>query len=75
MLVEVLGEKPMPTLPRVEAGREATVFFADDSAVARKEIVTVLDKLGVKYNRPTMAWKPGQADRHGQSRSSRSARR
>lgn len=49
VLVEVLGEKPMPTLPTVETGREATVFFADDSTVARKEIISVLDKLGVKY--------------------------
>jgi two-component system chemotaxis response regulator CheV len=49
VLVEVLGEKPMPTLPQMEVGREATVFFADDSAVARKEIVAVLDKLGMKY--------------------------
>ncbi len=49
VLVEVLGEKPVPTLPRVEAQREMTVFFADDSVVARKEIVSVLDKMGVKY--------------------------
>lgn len=49
VLVEVLGEKPMPTLPQTDVGREATVFFADDSTVARKEIVSVLDKLGMKY--------------------------
>lgn len=49
VLVEVLGEKAMPTLPTVEAGHDATVFFADDSSVARKEIISVLDKLGVKY--------------------------
>jgi len=49
VLVEVLGEKALPNLPRVEAGREVTVFFADDSTVARKEIVSVLEKLGVKY--------------------------
>ncbi len=49
VLVEVLGERPMPILPTIEAGREATVFFADDSAVARKEIISVLDKLGMKY--------------------------
>jgi two-component system chemotaxis response regulator CheV len=49
VLVEVLGEKAMPVLPQLEAGREATIFFADDSAVARKEIVSVLDSLGVKY--------------------------
>ncbi len=49
VLVEVLGEKPVPTLPRMEAQNELTVFFADDSTVARKEIVSVLDKIGVKY--------------------------
>lgn len=49
VLVEVLGEKAMPTLPTVEPGRDATVFFADDSSVARKEIISVLDKLGAKY--------------------------
>lgn len=49
VLVEVLGEKAMPALPHVELTREATVFFADDSSVARKEIMSVLDKLGVKY--------------------------
>lgn len=49
VLVEVLGEKPVPTLPRVDVQREITVFFADDSVVARKEIVSVLDKMGVKY--------------------------
>lgn len=49
VLVEVLGEKAMPVLPQIEPGREATVFFADDSTVARKEIVSVLDRLGMKY--------------------------
>jgi two-component system chemotaxis response regulator CheV len=49
VLVEVLGEKAMPNLPKVEVGRDVTVFFADDSSVARKEIVSVLDKLGIKY--------------------------
>jgi two-component system chemotaxis response regulator CheV len=49
ILVEVLGEKIVPSLPQIEALRDATVFFADDSVVARKEIVSVLDKLGLKY--------------------------
>lgn len=49
VLAEVLGEKPMPVMPQLEQTRDLTVFFADDSAVARKEIITVLDKLGVKY--------------------------
>lgn len=49
VLVEVQGEKLMPPLPRVEFAREPTVFFADDSSVARKEIMAVLDKLGVSH--------------------------
>jgi two-component system chemotaxis response regulator CheV len=49
ILVEVLGEKAMPSLPRADITREITVFFADDSAVARKEIMSVLDQLGVKH--------------------------
>ncbi|HEX8979334.1 MAG TPA: chemotaxis protein [Parasulfuritortus sp.] len=49
VLAEVLGEKIMPTLPKVEGRQNLTVFFADDSTVARKEIVMVLDKLGIKY--------------------------
>lgn len=73
VLVEVLGEKPVPNLPRTEGARDATVFFADDSAVARKEITSVLDKLGVKYiqaNDGLDAWKKlaGMADRAGAER-------
>ena len=49
ILVEVLGEKAIPTLPTMDNAKEATVFFTDDSTVARKEIVSVLDKLGMKY--------------------------
>jgi two-component system chemotaxis response regulator CheV len=37
----------------VEAEKEQSVFFVDDSSVARKEIVMVLDKLGVKYQQAT----------------------
>lgn len=49
ILAEVLGEKPLPTLPKLDAKKETTVFFADDSTVARKEIIMVLDKLGAKH--------------------------
>jgi two-component system chemotaxis response regulator CheV len=49
ILVEVLGEKAVPSLPKVEGVRHATVFFADDSSVARKEIISVLDQMGVHY--------------------------
>jgi two-component system chemotaxis response regulator CheV len=49
VLVEVLGEKPVPVLPKAEGVRDNTIFFADDSSVARKEIMSVLDQMGVKY--------------------------
>lgn len=49
VLAEVLGEKPMPVLPQADMKQDLTVFFADDSSVARKEIIMVLDKLGIKY--------------------------
>lgn len=49
VLAEVIGEKPLPPIPPMEQAREVTVFFADDSAVARKEIVMVLEKLGLNY--------------------------
>ncbi|HRH82120.1 MAG TPA: chemotaxis protein [Thiobacillaceae bacterium] len=59
VLVEVLGEKPMPTLPSAADASDITVFFADDSLVARKEIVMVLDRLGANYiqaNNGKEAW-------------------
>ncbi len=49
VLVEILGEKDLPTLPHIETNQVTTIFFADDSIVARKEIVSVMDKLGIKY--------------------------
>lgn len=49
ILANAIGIEPIPELPPVETETERTVFFADDSSVARKEIVMVLDKLGVKY--------------------------
>jgi len=59
ILADVLGEKVMPTLPNAASGQNMTVFFADDSMVARKEIVMVLDKLGINYiqaNNGLEAW-------------------
>lgn len=60
VLVHVLGEHVMPAdLPHVTVKSDAFMFFVDDSAVARKEIVGVLDKLGMKYyqaNNGKEAW-------------------
>jgi two-component system chemotaxis response regulator CheV len=48
VLATVYGEEDVPEL--APPGRsDATVFFADDSAVARREISRVLDKLGVRH--------------------------
>lgn len=50
ILVNAFGEEPIPELERVEIDDERSVFFVDDSMVARKEISQVLDKLGVPYH-------------------------
>jgi two-component system chemotaxis response regulator CheV len=53
ILAAAFGIEPVPEMATVEMDRDTTVFFVDDSAVARKEIVMVLDKLGVKYQQAT----------------------
>lgn len=51
ILASVLGEKAPPTeLPTVQGTNDSFMFFVDDSAVARKEIVSVLDRMGAKYH-------------------------
>lgn len=51
ILSNVLGEKIAPTeLPVVHGTADSFMFFVDDSAVARKEIVNVLDRMGAKYH-------------------------
>jgi two-component system chemotaxis response regulator CheV len=49
VLATIYGEAEIPPLePIAQAG--ATVFFADDSAVARRQIVRVFDRIGVKHH-------------------------
>jgi two-component system chemotaxis response regulator CheV len=48
VLATVYGEAEVPELEPV-AHRDSAVFFTDDSSVARKEILRVLDKLGVSH--------------------------
>lgn len=50
ILVSAFGEEAIPDLESVQSARDRTVFFVDDSIVARKEIAQVLDKLGVKHH-------------------------
>jgi two-component system chemotaxis response regulator CheV len=49
ILSNVIGEDAVPHLEPVEAPRQATVFFADDSGLARKKIIEVLDKIKLPY--------------------------
>jgi len=48
ILSTAFGEDAVGKIERVEKGHEKCVFFVDDSAVARKKISEVLDKMGVK---------------------------
>jgi two-component system chemotaxis response regulator CheV len=50
ILATVIGEPIIPDLPSSQMNPETFMFFVDDSLVARKEIVSVLDKIGVKYH-------------------------
>ncbi|HSD38808.1 MAG TPA: chemotaxis protein [Rhodocyclaceae bacterium] len=49
ILAQTFGEAPVGMITPIERGNEVNVFFADDSAVARKKITEVLDKLGVHH--------------------------
>ena len=49
ILSQTFGEAPVGQISALEKGVEANVFFVDDSAVARKRIVEVLDKLGARH--------------------------
>lgn len=50
ILVKAFGESTIPKLAPVAESQERTIFFVDDSVVARREISSVLDQLGVKYH-------------------------
>ncbi|MDB5807047.1 MAG: chemotaxis signal transduction protein CheV [Betaproteobacteria bacterium] len=49
ILSNVIGEDVVPHLDPVEEKAQATVFFADDSGLARKKIMEVLDKMKLPY--------------------------
>lgn len=59
ILSTVTGEQIIPDVPKAQINPETFMFFVDDSLIARKEIVSVLDKIGVKYyqaNNGKEAW-------------------
>ena len=59
LLASALGESPIPELARFNDSADRYIFFADDSQVARKNIVSVLDRMTIKYqqaNNGLEAW-------------------
>jgi len=53
ILAAAFGIESVPDFAPIEVEKDTSVFFVDDSAVARKEIVMVLDRLGAKYQQAT----------------------
>jgi two-component system, chemotaxis family, chemotaxis protein CheV len=53
ILSDVFGEAEVGRVESAGVDKAATVFFVDDSAVARKKIAEVLDKMGVQHRYAT----------------------
>mgnify|MGYP000846118233 CR=1 FL=1 len=49
IMASTFGEAHVPDVEKLDGSVEYNVFFVDDSAVARKKISEVLDKLGAKH--------------------------
>jgi two-component system chemotaxis response regulator CheV len=49
ILANTFGEAPVGGIDQMQDGQDFNVFFVDDSAVARRKIGEVLDRLGVKH--------------------------
>ncbi len=49
ILANTFGEAVVGNIAPISGGHEVNVFFVDDSAVARRKISEVLDKLGVRH--------------------------
>ena len=64
ILANAIGIEEVPTLDAGQIDTDRTLFFADDSVVARKEISRVMEQLGIKYQQATNgleAWEKLQA--------------
>jgi two-component system chemotaxis response regulator CheV len=64
LLASSFGEPAIPEIEPIEDGHDMNVLFVDDSPLARREITSVLDKLGVRYQQATNgreAWDKLQA--------------
>jgi two-component system chemotaxis response regulator CheV len=49
ILANVIGEDIVPNLEPLETRNPVSVFFADDSGIARKKIIEVLEKMKLPY--------------------------
>jgi two-component system chemotaxis response regulator CheV len=59
VLAKAFGDLPVHDVPTLATTEERCVFFADDSSVARRKIIEVLEKMGVKHkqaNNGREAW-------------------
>ena len=59
ILADAFGEAVVGNVERIESEHELCVFFADDSLVARRKIIEVLEKMGIKHvqsNNGREAW-------------------
>jgi two-component system chemotaxis response regulator CheV len=59
ILASAFGEDVVGNIDKIERAHELCIFFADDSAVARRKISEVLEKMGVKHmqaNNGLEAW-------------------
>jgi CheY-like chemotaxis protein len=64
ILANAFGEALIVDIPPANVAEDLSIFFADDSIVARRKIGEVLDKLGVKHKHATNgaeAWSRLQA--------------
>ncbi|MBV8681119.1 MAG: chemotaxis protein CheV [Aquitalea sp.] len=53
ILATVVGEPRLPDIPTAQLDIDQYMFFVDDSVVARKEITSVLEKMGIKFQQAT----------------------
>jgi two-component system chemotaxis response regulator CheV len=49
VLASTFGDAVVGTISPISGGQDYDIFYVDDSAVARRKIAEVLDKLGVKH--------------------------
>lgn len=49
ILGNVVGDQVVPPMEKVKTDKPTSVFFADDSSLARRKIQEVLDQLGLPY--------------------------